>query len=243
MLFVQKKVHAAPGGFGETLRELRELRGFTLESLARATGIHVSLLRAFEDERFEDIADPYYAERHVRTIVKELEGREPYILEKYQALLSARGVVKQSSGLDRPRVRRRDLFVTSHAVGFIGFLLLVAAVAGYVVWQATLIASKPSLEIFGPRDGERLSGPHVQVIGATDPSALVDVNGVQAVVDASGTFHASLDVPRGLTTLHIQARRRYGSAATVDRHVTFEGVATSTQDGTASTTTTSSTVE
>jgi transcriptional regulator with XRE-family HTH domain len=232
MVFMQKKVHAAPGSFGETIRELRELRGYTLEHLSRVTGIHASVLRAFEDERLEDLADPFYAERHLRTIVRALDGRESYVFEKYHALLTSRGYTKPTPALARKLVRKRDLFVTSHAVGFVGFLLFVCIIGGYVVWQATLIASKPPLAVSTPYDGEELDGPHVQIVGVTDPLALVDVNGEQAVVDSSGTFHAALDVPRGLTTLLIQARRRYGSATLIERHVNYNGVPT------ASTTTT-----
>ncbi|MFZ2804500.1 MAG: helix-turn-helix domain-containing protein [Patescibacteria group bacterium] len=223
MAFLQKRIHAATGGFGETLRELRELRGYSIDDLSRATGIHGSVLKAFEEERLEEIADPYYAERHIRTIVKALEGREPYVMEKYHALLTARGILKPSNSLARARVRKRDLFVSSRAIGFIGFLLLVAAIVGYVFWQATLIGSQPPLSVVSPADGMVLATPHVDVTGHTDPSALVDVNGVQAVVDVSGNFQASLDVPRGLTTLEVEAKRRYGSAAIVERHVTYNG--------------------
>jgi len=229
MPFVQKKVHAAPGGFGETIRELRELRGYTLEGLARVSGIHMSILRAFEEERLEDLADPFYAERHVRGIVKALDGREAYVLEKYHALLATRGFVKQTHTVVRQLVRKRDLFVSSHAVGFVGFLLVVICVGGYVAWQATLISSKPALDVTSPIDGQVLHSPHVEIIGETDPSALVDVNGAPAVVDASGVFHVGLDVPRGLTTLTVQARRRYGSATVVERHVNYNAItATST---------------
>lgn len=225
MTFVQQRVHANQGGFGASLRELRELRGYSLDDVARATGIHSAILSLFEEDRVTDLSDPVYAERHVRKLVKLLEGREEYYIDKYRSLLVSRELVKDATPVLRRRVRKRDLFVSSRVVAFGGFLLLVALIAGYVIWQATQLSSKPMLTVTAPVDGFRLTGPRVEITGRTDPGSLVDVNGDQAVVDASGAFRVSLLVPRGLTTLEIRARRRYGSAAIEDRHVMYTVVA------------------
>jgi transcriptional regulator with XRE-family HTH domain len=240
MPFLHKRVGIVPGSFGEALRELRELRGYSVEEVARTTGIHPSIINAFEEEHLEKLLDPRYEERHVRTLVSVLEGQPAYFLEKYRDLLTAKGVAQEHEVLLRPRVRKRDLFVSSRVVAFLGFLLLVCAIVGYVVWQATLVASVPRLDLTSPEDGVRLDAPRVAITGQTDPAALIEVNGKQAVVGPDGRFDFQFDVPRGLTTLRIEARRRFGSAALIERHVIYERTAdaTTSTDSTATTATT-----
>lgn len=222
MVFFHKRVKVAPGGFGEALRELRELRGYTLEEVAKLSGMHLSIIRIFEDERVEELLDPYFEVRHVRALVKILEGEPAYFLEKYYNLLSDKGLAKPGEALLKPRVRAIELLVSSKILAVAGFLILSALIAGYVVWYARTLSSSPELNLASPADGARLEEPYVTVGGQTDPAASVTVNGDRMVVDKDGKFETTVDIPRGMTVLTIQAKRRYGSATTITRHVVFD---------------------
>ncbi|MCI0479627.1 helix-turn-helix domain-containing protein [Candidatus Uhrbacteria bacterium] len=211
-------------GFGPALRQLRELRGLTRDDLADLTKIHTSIIAAFEEERIADLADPVYAERHVRALLVPLEGRPAYFLPKYRELLKGRGADAAGASVAPRAVRRRDFFVTSRAVAFIGFLGLVALAGGYLLWQARMLQEPPPLVIFAPEEGLRLLDPRVTVRGETAPGAVVTVNGQPAVVAPDGAFTLSFDVPRGLTILTVDARRRYGSSVTETRSVTYDHV-------------------
>ncbi len=229
MPFLKKRIGAESGGFGETLHELRELRGLTLQELGVRSGIHPQLLRALEEERLEDLADPIYAERHVATIATALEGRPGYLLEKYRDLLVSRGLTSSHDLFPRPRVSSKDLFVGPRAVAFVGFLLFVLLVAAYVFWQARIVSSVPRLTVVAPAEGASFTEPRLRVAGITDPTAVISVNGLPAVVDERGQFTVVVDIPRGLSTIQIDARRRYGSSVQIERHVTYlPPVATST---------------
>lgn len=220
MAFVQRQL-GIDGGFGPTLRELREQRKLTRETLAELTKIHVSIIAALEEERIEDLTDPQYAERHVHAIVQLLEGRLAYFLPKYRELIAKKLPPNREVFGVRPTVRRRDFFVTTQFVAFGGFLLLVGITGAYLVWQARILQDPPPLVISSPSEGQSLSEPRVEIRGTTDPGAVVSVNGRNAVVDPSGAFYDDVYVPRGLTTFTIIARRRYGSSVTETRRVTF----------------------
>jgi hypothetical protein len=230
MPFFKKRVAAVrtSGGFGAALMELRELRGYTREVLGKLTGIHASMIRAFEEERVEELVDPAYGERHVRVLVLALEGHVPYFLKKYHELLATRGVGMEKAVLLQPRVRRRDLFVTSRVVGVVGVGLIILAMGAYIAWQAFGLSVAPSLTLVSPADGARVSESRVQVTGKTDPTAFVLVNGEQAIVESSGDFHLTLDIPRGLVTIHVEARRRYGASSVLERHIVYERAGTAT---------------
>ncbi len=221
MAFLRKRVGTIAGDFGKALREFRELRGFTIPELSRRSGIHPLILETLEEERLEDLADPVYAARHVCVLSETLEGRSRYLVEMYQALLERSGQAKKHSIFPRPKIRMRDLFVSSRAIGFVGFVFFALLLAGYVAWQARVVAMVPSLLIETPREGATITLPRATISGSTDPGAIVTVNGVNAFVDDRGYFQSMLDLPRGFSTIRIESRRRYGSTMAVERHVTY----------------------
>lgn len=220
MSFLQK--HVGGSGFGADLRELREQRGVSLEELSRLTRIHSSILIALEEESLGELRDPRYEERHVRTIVLALEGHPAYFVKKYQELLDRRGI-PATEGLPSAvkKLRRRDFFVTSRAVAIVGFLFFVGLAAGYLIWQGHQLQNAPMLVVDAPAEGLQLTTPHVSISGETDAAASVLVNGRPAVVNRNGHFSLLFDVPRGLTTITIEARRRFGSSVIETRRVTY----------------------
>lgn len=231
MAFMQRQM-GIEGSFGPTLRELREQRGVSREELSEQTKIHISVITTLEEERISDLADPQYAERHVRSIVLALDGRLAYFLPKYRQLLTEKRASTSDTFSVRPKVRRRDLVVVTRYVALGGFLLLVSLFAAYLIWQGRLIQDAPPLLISSPAQDEALTEPSVRVAGTTAPGAVITVNGRRAVVDPGGGFYLTFDVPRGLTTLTIEAKRRYGAIVTDIRRVTYQ------HDSTSSTTST-----
>ncbi len=225
MSFLHRRVQAVLGRFGEAMRELRFQRGYSQESLSHVSGIHVSVIRALEEERLKDLIDPEYAERHVRVLVTLLDGQLPYFLEKYQTCLHEVGLGIAVKTVLPPRVRWRDLFVVSRVTAYAGFFLLLLAIVSYVCWQIFLISSSPSLIVVQPQDGVQVSVPSVEISGTTDASALLEINGTQTVVDHVGAFRSVIDIPSGISTIRITSRRRYGATSVIERHVMYERTA------------------
>mgnify|MGYP001573174899 FL=1 len=125
--------------------------------------------------------------------------------------------------IPRPsRVRMRDLVVSSRYIALMGFFLFAIVLGGYIYVQVRGISTPPILTIDAPQDGQRLDSPHAEVRGKTLPESSVVVNGVQAVVQPSGVFTITLDVPRGTTLITISSRKRHGRAANDVRRVIFD---------------------
>lgn len=221
MSFIRKTVDTQRG-FGSELRELRELRGWTLEQLSKATGIHTSIIKALEEERLEEFKDHLYVERHIKSLVTCLDGRIGFILGKYRDYLKDQGTLENAQPLTfYARVKRTALFVPSKYFLFF-FPLPVAIILGWYVWyQAVYLSASPDLRVITPVDHQVLPEPMVTITGITDPSANVTVNGMQAVIENSGAFNLTLYIPRGMTKLEIVARRRYGSASQAVKYVTY----------------------
>lgn len=223
MAFFQKRVNEMES-FGPALRALRELRDLTLEQAGELTKIHPTIIHALEEERLFDLKDPLYAERHIRCLIKALEGQTAYFIKKYRLLLEERVPTSQPVKILPSFKRKGEFIVTSRIVAATFFCLCVVVLGGYVIWQARSLQGAPSLTVSEPIEGVRLSSPHVEVRGTAPAAVAVAVNGRSAIVDSEGVFFVTLEVPRGLTTLTIEARRRYGASASETRRVTYEPV-------------------
>ena len=221
MAFLKKRVGDGEASFGKTLREWREMRGFSVEELGRQSGIHPLILIALEEDRLEDLADPAYAERHIIALSEVLDCRSMHLRDKYQELLMQKGIVSEKALFPQARVRQSELFVRSRAVALFAFLVVVGLLGAYVFWQVKVISTVPHLVVDSPVEGAQLSAPTVIVSGKTDPGTFVTMNGFGVVVKPDGSFTASLDVTRGVSTVEIEAHRRYGAPVTIDRNVNY----------------------
>ncbi len=222
-MFIHKSINPS-SHVGPDLRELRERAGWSREAVARETKIHESSIRALEEERFDEILDPVYAERLLRAYVNFLGGKEKYFVQKYRSCLREHKLEREPhEKLPRRRhIRALDLAVLSRFVAIGGFLLFALILGGYVYLQVRTISVPPPLSVEAPLDGARLDQPMVRVQGKTSPEATVLINDRQAIVKTDGTFLIDLDVPRGTVVITISAKRRHGQATTISRRVIYD---------------------
>jgi hypothetical protein len=77
----------------------------------------------------------------------------------------------------------------------------------------------PYLSVNLPPDGRTLRDPRLTISGATDPGNRVLVNDQSAVVESDGSFTASVEIPRGASTLRVQAIDPEGHVGEIEREV------------------------
>jgi hypothetical protein len=116
----------------------------------------------------------------------------------------------------------------SRLIVFLGFAFLASTIGAYVFYTAMEITKAPLLIVVSPIEGAKVYSPHVSIQGNTDAQAEILVNGQSAIVNADGSFLSVIDVPSGVSTIRIEARRRYSNATTIERHLMFEKITTST---------------
>jgi cytoskeletal protein RodZ len=224
MTFLHKRVREGDASFGSDLRDLRELRGIAFDEACKTTKIDARILKAFEEDRLEELDDPIFVGRHLAAYVKYLGGYEPYFRMRYESRLAACASARKTEDL-LPRMRKIgffDLFAAPQFLAFLGILAFGLLLGGYVLWQAHAVGMSPPLTVDRPRDGEVLDTPRADIRGTTIAEATVTVNGRDAPVSSNGAFNIQLDVSRGTTAITIISRRRRGSETRIVRHVTYE---------------------
>lgn len=210
---------------GEDIKELRIRAGLTLEEAAQKTKIVPSLLRAWEEGRWDAIGqDRVQLERIFRQYIQFYGAREAYFLKQYQDALKKAGITSFSLTplRDTHPLRAFDVAWMARVRAVLGVGLVFAGVGLYLVAQARGISAAPLLLIDGESDAVRVTEPHVHFSGQTTPEAKVLVNGREAIMQPDGHFFIDLDIPRGTTEVTIVARRRYGKEISVVRRVIFE---------------------
>lgn len=213
--------------FGADLKELRRLRGWSRQELSKASGIPVCVIKSLENENFSELDNPFYHERHVRALVKALDGRVPFFVGKYRAALKKEGYDPKTRAKDYSFTKKVKPVEFFTATKYLPFLLLLPFffLLGYYVWnEAKIFRQSPELILIQPDNYQTIHTPRITVKGITDPNASVHINGMEAVVEPNGEFAYNLDVPRGLTKLNITAKRRYGLETSMVRYITYNPI-------------------
>ena len=224
MSFTLKSINASDH-IGRDLIELRERVGLNRLEAARLCHMTESFVAALEEEQWDEIGDPVYAEHLLRAYVRAFNGKESYYIQKFRRCVAERQErsKKDESRLIRPlRVRLADFLVGARLLAVAGFGVFVVVLGYYVYHSASSISAAPPLTVTAPAEGARLQEPLASVEGTTLPEAAVTINGQPAVVESGGTFHLILDIPRGTTEITISAKKRHGREAVVVRHVIYE---------------------
>ena len=99
----------AMSGFGETLRQERESRGFTLESLSEATKVGLPLLEALETNDFARLPGGPFNHGFVRAIARTLDLDPELVIEAYDQEAKSQGIRTPDPGASMAPVPRRVL--------------------------------------------------------------------------------------------------------------------------------------
>ncbi len=223
MGFIKKSI-GTEQSFGVDLKELRELRGWSISDLTSASGIPEYIIKALEKEDFLALTDPIYSERHVRVLARVLDGKASFLVGKYHTALKLRGFDKKNFKQNYSFTRKIDRRAFFTPTRYFSFLLIVPLffLLGWYIWSESRIFSlSPVLIIAEPAPDLVTHSPRVIISGETDPEASIVVNGIEAVVEPDGHFKLLLDIPRGLNKLEITAKRRYGIQTQDIRYITY----------------------
>jgi helix-turn-helix protein/uncharacterized protein DUF4115 len=88
------------GAFGEKFRTERERRGFTLDNVSSVTKISARMLKAIEDERFDQLPGGVFNKGFIRAYAKHLGLNHEEAVTEYLACLRQAQVDAQSSPWD-----------------------------------------------------------------------------------------------------------------------------------------------
>ena len=123
--------------FGAQLKQEREKQGLTLEQISLSTKIGTRMLRALEEDHFDQLPGGIFNKGFIRAYARCLHMDEEQAIAEYMAATGPSPLVNNSEEQDQPPVlelpREKDREASDLPWGIFAVVLLLAAV-GFAAW-------------------------------------------------------------------------------------------------------------
>lgn len=90
------------------------------------------------------------------------------------------------------------------------FFLFILTAISYGIYATRGVLFAPNLEVFSPKNGEKIFGNKVNISGRTIPKNQVWIDGAQLESDESGFFEESLFFHPGYNEVGVSVKNRFG---------------------------------
>jgi cytoskeletal protein RodZ len=193
----------------------------SLDDVSKATKIKVKFLEAIEKSDYQDLPSSSYAQGFVRNYALFLGFSEREIMPIFRREFDSD---KEFKVLPKGLAQKDDIPIQKIKLGrtfgliFVVFILLI----GYLLFQYRFAFIDPPLSLQSPKENAAITASEVDVVGKTDSSSTVVVQGLAVSVDQNGNFKKSIDVFQGPVTIKVKATSRFGKESEVDRHITIQ---------------------
>ncbi len=204
---------------GEILKEERQFHRLSLEELAKRSRIRPEYLVALENNQFDQLPAAAFVKGYIKTYAQTF-GFDPQPLLgilRRDFKESAKGKLVPREFI-KPVLKRRQfwrpitgLMVILSSV-FITLLLYVG-----VQWYN--LNKPPELEVETPTENAEVAS-QVEVVGKTNPEAIVSVNNQPVALQPDGSFSTEIFLPQeGIASVTVEAKDRRGKSNLVQRTV------------------------
>ena len=202
----------------ETLKELVESKGITLEKLSESTDIPKRYLEALIDGDFKNLPSAPYTRGYLLKIAKvlRLDGEELWQSFKNESPLKASG---QN---DKLSPNRYALPVKQSKKLFL-FVIILIIVIIYLSFQWNNIFGSPKLEIINPAVSEIIvKEPTIKVSGRIDPKDKLIIDNTEVVADQTGWFEKDITLQQGPNNIIFTAKKFLGKEIKITRLVDYQ---------------------
>ena len=196
------------------MKDTRKKNGYTREDVSEGTKIKKDFVIAIENEEWNELPEYTVVAGFVKNIASFLNE------DTNNAIALLRRDYPPRSVSVSPKPDVSDKFVWSPKLTFfVGATVVVLTIIVYLSVQYFSFISPPSLSVSTPNENETISTKVIEVVGATDPDATIEVNGQSALVDQDGNFIEEVEVAEGLDKITIKAVSRSGKETVGERNV------------------------
>ena len=209
---------------GERLRTVRIARGYSIEDVAKRTGVRRGYIMALEEGRLSDLPALVYSTGFVKKyahllylpIVDLVEAfRQEYVIYEQLRMTEQATQTHRSGELPAESARRARSMRQWVRIATVACVTLL--LAGYVVLQAIWLSAPPTLIVVDPSSDARVSGTSYTVVGTVEEGSALVLNGEPVRVSGDGAFRVEVPLRTGENRLEFQATNAAGKVTTLER--------------------------
>ncbi len=221
---------------GEQLHHARQSSGYSLEYISERLKIAKRYLVALEGGRYNDMPSPVYIKNFLRRYSRALGIEWEDIADLYEQEISVyqKDIPQPLVDQKIPSIqkkRKKSTEVIAHQrrpleipqlfkFGAVGFIIVLFVV--YFGWELVRLVTPPNLVIIHPEVDLVVNSQKINVVGLTEPEAIVEINGQRVSVEPDGTFAEEVFLNEGLNTLRVTARSKRSRERIVVQNVLYD---------------------
>lgn len=187
---------------GDKLKEARLENGLALERVAKELGIAFKYLDALEKNKFREIPGELY-------VKKFLSLYAHYLHLDYRELIHLIDFPTADGRAWKKKIGRWSFISWPRLLKNFFILLLVAAVAIFLIISVERIFLPPELVVLSPENNYATTEARIEVVGRSQKEAQLLINNRIIFVDDNGNFSTEVDLQSGVNFIKIIARKRY----------------------------------
>lgn len=120
-----------------------------------------------------------------------------------------------------PLKRTKALLITPKRIVLIIFILFLILVGLYFWREISFLLKPPLLEVSQPPADINISQENFEILGKTDPSAHLTVNGEEVYIDKEGNFKTQVNLSEGLNIIKIESKNRFNKINEIIRRIVY----------------------
>jgi len=219
ILFKSRKISLGSESVAEQLRQARQAKKLKLAEIAKKLNINHKYLKALEKGEYNKLPTGVYGKNFLREYAFFLGLNYDELVEIFESekiIFKNKG---QQELFSKQKVRKRYFLAVPKIIKGAIIVIITVILFIYLGFGLKRVISPPDLIIYSPAENIITEEKNIQVIGQTDPEALVIINGEQVLSDSKGEFSKIINLQDDINIITITASKKYGRDKTIERQV------------------------
>ena len=206
-------------GLGERIKKAREEADLSLKKFADLSRIQIKYLERLEGGDYDKLPAFVYIQGFLRKYAEILNLPLDELIADCQNETHALAAEKQKELRTLPTLPSPKIIITPKKITWAAVALVFVLVVGYLFYQFDFLIAPPKLVVSYPADDLIIERTTLEVIGESDPTAKLTINGQQVFIEKGGGFKQEINLSPGLNTLNIEAQNRFGRSSSIIRKI------------------------
>ena len=204
---------------GQTLKEEREKKFYTLDEIEKNTKIRKELLQALEAGQYQKLPPSTFVQGFIKNYGKFLNLDTEKLLAVFRREFSENKNPPRILDSLQNQFNHKTFRLTPTRVLISVIFSLVIIFFIYLWFQYRFLVGSPFLEVTQPVDQLNTSATETIVSGRTDPEAKLSINDQEIQVDQNGKFSQQIKLSEDVNNIVIIATGKSGKSTKVQRSV------------------------